>query len=205
MVSLSIQYERKQVKYILLRIKRDGSVHVTVPLGMTWDAAVQWVQTKQPWLEARLKAQELRYGSYQAFHPERQQIPLWGKWQDAPWRTSTDGWTEEAARRWYRSQLEPVWKKRLLFWQAQMNEPDVQGRLRWMVSRWGSCIPSKRAITLHAGLAMFPPKCLDYVIVHELAHLAVPRHDKAFYERIGTVMNGWKHWQNILRQDRPAE
>jgi predicted metal-dependent hydrolase len=47
--------------------------------------------------------------------------------------------------------------------------------------RWGSCTPASRSIRISSRLAKEPGWVLDYVIVHELAHLDVPRHDAAFW------------------------
>lgn len=48
--------------------------------------------------------------------------------------------------------------------------------------RWGSCSPARGTIRLSRTLAAFPTWVLDYVIVHELAHLEVPCHGPAFWE-----------------------
>jgi predicted metal-dependent hydrolase len=47
--------------------------------------------------------------------------------------------------------------------------------------RWGSCTPVDGSIRISDRLARFPTWVLDYVIVHELAHLAEPGHGKAFH------------------------
>lgn len=47
--------------------------------------------------------------------------------------------------------------------------------------RWGSCTPVDGTVRISDRLARFPTWVLDYVIVHELAHLAEPGHGKAFH------------------------
>ena len=56
--------------------------------------------------------------------------------------------------------------------------------VRWVdnqQARWGSCTPSDGAIRLSSRLAAFPRWVLDYVLVHELAHLAVFGHGPEFH------------------------
>lgn len=55
---------------------------------------------------------------------------------------------------------------------------------RWVdnqLQRWGSCTPSDGTVRISSRLATEPPWVLDYVIVHELAHLHVHGHNKAFW------------------------
>lgn len=47
--------------------------------------------------------------------------------------------------------------------------------------RWGSCTPSDGSIRISSRLVAEPGWVLDYVIVHELAHLVVPRHGARFW------------------------
>jgi predicted metal-dependent hydrolase len=57
--------------------------------------------------------------------------------------------------------------------------------VRWsgqQTSRWGSCTPDDRTIRISNRLAAFPAWVLDYVLVHELAHLVVPHHGAAHDE-----------------------
>ena len=56
--------------------------------------------------------------------------------------------------------------------------------IRWsddMLSRWGSCTPGTATVRISSRLAAFPDWVLDYVLVHELAHLEVPDHSDAFW------------------------
>jgi predicted metal-dependent hydrolase len=56
--------------------------------------------------------------------------------------------------------------------------------IRWVDNqewRWGSCTPADGSVRISSRIAREPPWVLDYVIVHELAHLDVPRHSPAFW------------------------
>ena len=56
--------------------------------------------------------------------------------------------------------------------------------IRWsddMLKRWGSCTPTTGTIRISTRLARFPDWVIDYVIVHELAHLEVSDHSPAFW------------------------
>jgi predicted metal-dependent hydrolase len=51
-------------------------------------------------------------------------------------------------------------------------------------SRWGSCTIATGHIRISTRLAGWPPWVLDYVLVHELAHLEVPDHSRAFHDLV---------------------
>ena len=59
--------------------------------------------------------------------------------------------------------------------------------IRWvddMRTRWGSCTPVSGTIRISSRVSTFPSWVLDYVIVHELAHLEVPDHSPAFWRLV---------------------
>lgn len=51
-------------------------------------------------------------------------------------------------------------------------------------SQWGSCTPETGVIRISTRLAAWPPWVLDYVLVHELAHLVEANHSPAFHELV---------------------
>lgn len=72
--------------------------------------------------------------------------------------------------------------------------------IRTMASRWGSCTPSKGKITINKNLIYPPQQCLEYVVLHELAHLVEANHSKRFYAIIAEVMPDWKECKKILNE-----
>ncbi|GHF65381.1 metal-dependent hydrolase [Streptomyces thermodiastaticus] len=59
------------------------------------------------------------------------------------------------------------------------------GSVRWVTNqntRWGSCTPAEGSIRLSHRLRGMPDYVVDYVLLHELAHLLVPGHGPAFWE-----------------------
>lgn len=59
--------------------------------------------------------------------------------------------------------------------------------VRWVgnqAARWGSCTPGSGEIRISDRLGGFPPWVVDYVLVHELAHLVEPDHSPAFWSLV---------------------
>ena len=63
----------------------------------------------------------------------------------------------------------------------------VPASVRWVDNqnrRWGSCTPSEGTIRLSSRLRGMPEYVVDYVLVHELAHLLEPSHDERFWSLV---------------------
>lgn len=65
-------------------------------------------------------------------------------------------------------------------------------RLRRMTSRWGSCNVATGGVTLSTELVHHPPRCLDYVITHELCHLHEPSHNARFHALMDRFYPSWR-------------
>jgi predicted metal-dependent hydrolase len=73
-----------------------------------------------------------------------------------------------------------------------LNQKHFDGKLEWRSiawvsnqdQRWGSCTPTQGTIRISHRLAEFPPFVLDYVLVHELAHLIEPSHNRRFWSLV---------------------
>jgi predicted metal-dependent hydrolase len=70
---------------------------------------------------------------------------------------------------------------------------------RNMTSRWGSCNTKTGRICINTRLALYPPECLEYVVVHELCHLRVSGHDADFWQLVGSCLPNYKQLRAKLR------
>ncbi|WP_159448397.1 M48 family metallopeptidase [Demequina sp. NBRC 110052] len=95
----------------------------------------------------------------------------------------------EAARTDLRRRVPPL----LSYWAGRMEVvPEPHWSPRLMRTRWGSCNSRTRKINLSLELARRDDELLEYVIVHELAHLFEPNHGPGFYRVMDTYLPGWK-------------
>jgi len=56
-----------------------------------------------------------------------------------------------------------------------------------MKTKWGSCNPRSTSIRLNTDLAKKPRECLEYIVVHEMAHLLEPTHNSRFVALMGPL------------------
>lgn len=71
-------------------------------------------------------------------------------------------------------------------------------RIRSMVSRWGSCHPTKGVLTFARQLIEVPPACMEYVVVHEFSHFIHPDHSPRFHDFMTGMMPDWKERRKLL-------
>lgn len=88
-------------------------------------------------------------------------------------------------------------KNRVDFFAQVMNLKYSELKFRKMKSRWGSCT-SKGVITLNKKLIKTPSKCIDYVIIHELAHLVHMNHSKKFHKLVLNYIHDANDAKEIL-------
>jgi hypothetical protein len=107
----------------------------------------------------------------------RVSFPRWMSISEA--QVTAEELAERMRRRTDSSAIDVAARARRLAREYEMPRPRS---VRWvdnMRQRWGSCTPEDGSIRVSARLAAYPSWVLDYVLVHELAHLLVPSHGPA--------------------------
>src|SRR6266496_299129 len=84
-------------------------------------------------------------------------------------------------------------------WAARMRAAEVGVRVTGLGYRWGSTRGADR-INIHWATLQLRPSAIDYVLVHELAHLHEPNHTQAFWDRVERAMPDYELWKTKLAQ-----
>ena len=172
---IEVRLSRKRVKNLNLRISRDGShVDVSAPSWVSEDEVRGFVRRKAAWIESHL-----------------------AQAADTPMARASQATPEEVAQ--WREVVSDCVPALIAAWELIMGVRAGKIAYRNMTSRWGSCQPSTGRICINVRLALYPPECLEYVVVHELCHLLERGHGPRFHQLMDTFMPDWKQRRAKLR------
>lgn len=105
-----------------------------------------------------------------------------------------------AMRRWYTDVGSRWLQKRTRPWAARLGEPSVNVEVRDLGFRWGSGRPhtGPQRVNIHWATLQLPPSLIDYVLVHELAHLREANHTPEFWSIVARLMPGFQTQKTAL-------
>lgn len=99
---------------------------------------------------------------------------------------------------WYREQIKKLVPGLIETWERRMDVKVARFFVQRMKTKWGSCNPDRRSIRLNTDLAKKPREYLEYIIVHEMAHLLVRRHDDRFRGLMDRHLPNWEYLRETL-------
>lgn len=100
---------------------------------------------------------------------------------------------------WYKRQARAVFYDRIQYYAPIMSVAPVTVRLSSARGRWGSCGPSN-SLNLVWRLVMAPLSVIDYVVVHELAHIKRRDHSAAFWKVVQNILPHYQHARRWLKE-----
>mgnify|MGYP002278508028 CR=1 FL=1 len=169
-----IWYEasRKKVKNLNIHVRRDGTIAVSIPQRMPWEAADGYLAERAQWAREAQQRQKQR--------AERDAQPLPDK---------------AAALAYFTAMSDKVYPAFAGVLGGQ--KPTI--KVRSMTSRWGVCHMAKRQITFALQLYNMPEAAQIYVVVHEYCHFLQPNHSPAFWAEVAKLMPDWKARRDLLK------
>jgi predicted metal-dependent hydrolase len=111
--------------------------------------------------------------------------------------------TDTAARvailqRWQREQLRDRIARLVAKWEPRIGREVAGWRIRRMKTKWGSCNRETAQLWFNLELAKKHPRCLEYIVVHEMAHLLERSHGERFTTLMGTLLPDWQERRDEL-------
>ena len=218
--SVQAQVLRKRIKHMHLGVfPPEGVVRISAPEGVALDtirvfaiSKLAWIKQQQRKMQTQPREPEREYIDRESHYvwgqryllqiqelERRASIALSGKNMLMTVRPGTPAEKRQALLdAWYRTQVREAAQPLLRKWQAIMGVQPGKLLVQRMKTKWGSCNPQTGLIRLNTDLAKKPPEHLEYVIVHELAHLIEPSHNARFVSLMNLLMPKWQHYRDEL-------
>lgn len=205
-----------RIRYLRYRVQEPGALEVRVPLNMSWKEAARILHSDRQAIDDRLLAWEKRRQSGLRLLETRRvmlQGDLWPLEIVSTPHPSVE-LTVHAVRVgmlqmhpvdlvmqlrvWYQNQANCIIQKRATELAVDLGVNYQRLTIRDQRSRWGSC-SSLGNLSFQWRLVLAPPAILDYVVIHELAHLREQNHSPRFWSLVESYCPGHRdrvRWLN---------
>jgi hypothetical protein len=212
----------KEIKNVHLSVyPPNGRVRISAPARLSLDTIRVFAISKLGWIKQQQKKLREQERETPREYLNRESHYLWGKryllrvieGDQIPSveiqhrrlllrvRTETpEERKQEIVAHWYRAQMReavPSWIDR---WAPVMGVKVEGFYVQRMKTKWGSCNPRAGTIRLNTELAKKPKECLEYIVVHEMAHLLEATHNARFIALMDRFMPSWRLRRDHLNQ-----
>jgi len=175
-----LKITRKNIKNAYIRVRPNKVLEVSAPIKLPYEFIAEFIKEKSKWIISVSNTLEDDFRKPVNLMPLTQEelIDL---------RFEAEDMVADALEKTY-FKVKPY----------GVRIPEV--RVRYMTSRWGSCIVNKGRVWINIYLAKLPPKCMEYVMLHELVHFIHPNHSADFYAMLEKLMPNWKEYKELLKR-----
>ncbi len=217
-----VEVVKKAIKNLHLTVHPpQGRVRIVAPERMQLDTIRLYAISKLPWLRRQIAELQAQARESSREYVNRESHFVWGsryllkvvEREAAPTIElrkrdlvlAVRSGTSEAQRHeiltaWYRAQVRAALAPLLAKWQRILQVEAENIFVRQMKTKWGSCNPKKATIRFNTDLAKKPLACLEYVLVHELAHIIEPTHSDRFRAILSRHLPNWPHQRSQLNR-----
>ena len=212
-------YKTSKRKTASVYIERDGSVSLIVPDGFDVPQVEEVIEAKRAWIykglaewqslnSARVKREYVNGESFlylgKSYRLEK--VPV--KEQQEPLKLGDEHFylldyqsvdPAKVFEGFYRKEAKKVLKERVDLYKKQMGLEPAQIKVMALQNRWASCSVNGN-LNFHWKCLMAPLSVIDYIVVHELAHLRQPTHNEAFWNEVDKVLADYQERKAWLSQ-----
>ena len=211
---IAIAVTRRNIKHVHLSVHPpNGRVTLVAPAGTRLEVArayavsrLGWIRAQQARLREQARETPRRYVTRETHYVwgkrhllnviERDQKPsvtMDHRRIVLTVRPGSDRAKREAVmHEWHKGLLHEAVPKLIRKWEARLGVMVAAYYLQRMKTRWGGCNHRAKNIRLNTELVKKPKDLLEYVVVHEMAHLLVPTHGERFVALLTEHYPGWR-------------
>ena len=173
MEGYQIVYSKRRT--LCIEVRLDGTVIIRAPRRVSKKEIEKFIADRKEWIERAVSRQAAR--------------------SESPYRKQLTDAEIAALKEQARIQLPP----RVKYFSEIMGLFPSAVKISSAATRFGSC-SSKNSINFSYRLMLYPQEAIDYVIVHELAHIKHKNHSKDFYALVGRYMPDYKKREALLKK-----
>ena len=174
------QIKRSKRKTISIEITKDLCVLVRCPMRLPKKEIERFLIKNDQWIETHLKTMQGRVELEQKYTLSEQQVNA------------------------LKAKAKEVLPQRVAYYSALTGLSPTGIKITSAEKRFGSC-SAKDSLCFSFRLMLYPPEAVDYVVVHELAHIRHKNHGKQFYALIAQVLPEYKKRERLLKSSYAYE
>jgi len=218
---IQVEIIKKNIKNIHLSVHPpNGRVRIAAPLTMNDEAIRIFAISKLSWIKkqrAKFQEQErqsereyvsgeshyyqgIRYLLNVVYTNKKQRVEI-SKNNQLDLYVREGSSTEQRKKvmmEWYRNELKKQIPDLIAKWEKKIGVKVNSWGVKLMKTKWGTCNPTAKRIWVNLELAKKNPRCLEYIVVHEMIHLLEKHHNERFYTYLEQFIPNWKEIKSEL-------
>lgn len=215
-----VEVLKKDIKNVHLSVlPPTGRVRLSAPTEMSAAAIRLFAIAKLGWIKARQRELLGQERESQREYVDRESHYVWGRRHllkvvevnDRPTVQAVHGSLvlkvrseshresrEAVVASWYRQLLKDAVSPLVKKWEPRLGVTVRGVFVQRMRTKWGSCNPVAGTIRINTELAKKPRESLEYIVVHEMAHLLERKHNARFTALLDRALPDWRHHRTGL-------
>ena len=219
---ITVDVVLKDIKNVHLSVHPPtGRVRISAPSRMSLDNVRVFAISKLGWIKQQQKKLQEQDRETPREYLDRESHYVWGKrylltviesdqtpsveLKHSRMLLRVRPGTDEKRRKalvegWFREQIKKAVPPLIIKWEPLLEVKVKRFFVQRMKTKWGSCNPGVGNIRFNTELAKKPPECLEYIVVHEMAHLLEPTHNARFRALMDRFMPKWQFYLERLNR-----
>lgn len=215
---MNIRIIKKKVKRITIKVQDEKTIEIVAPKYVSDSYIRTLLIEKREWIERKLKEigerkqniSQLNEGDMIFYLGKKYRLHLIKSSKNIAlfkdgimtlYMIDTDNFQlkQEILNIWYRNKGKEIFLPILQKYLNLTGKTIERVSIKTIKTRWGSCNPALHTINLNSEMLKKDIKFIEYVILHEIAHLTHPNHSQDFYSYVAKFMPDWQERKSLAK------